>query len=152
MKRDEVLAEVRQAFAGIARPATFIRGTCKCDECLEHEATMQGFDSGELPLERLDNPGWDPICFASNDAYLYLMPGLARLVVDYTEEYACQFLFQLGFPERMAAFDPTQARALLQLLDLLECECSSELDNSAAGELLDCARDKLQQRADAKRP
>ena len=79
MTCDDVMRVVNTAFGDVPRPATFIRGTCDCAECREHEETMQSVTSENVPLDLVDNPGWDPICFASDEAFVYLMPGLVRL-------------------------------------------------------------------------
>jgi len=38
MTRSDILAEVWQVFDQSPRPTMFIRGTCSCEECMEHEA------------------------------------------------------------------------------------------------------------------
>lgn len=106
MKADAIIAEAERAFSGLSRPDMFIRGTCTCEECLEHEATMQSFVPENMPLDKLDKPGWDPICFASDEAFAYFMPGLVRLVLQHTDDYVQQFLFHLENADRVAAFTP----------------------------------------------
>ena len=136
MNRHEILAEVRNAFSDLPRPVMFIRGTCNCEECLEHEETMQSFTPEALPLDKLDNPGWDPICFASDEAFAYLVPGLVEHVLEHTDDYITQFLYHLENSDRIARFTEEQARALLQVLDFLTLECAEILDiNSAVDDL-----------------
>lgn len=108
----------------------FIRGTCSCDECMAHEAEMQAFNAGSLPLDKLNNPGWDPICFASNDAFAYFMPGLVKLVLENTDDYVRQFIFHLSQPERFEAYTPQQARVLSEALDFLVLEEAKALDEN----------------------
>ena len=112
---------------------------------MEHEAEMQRFDPVALPLGKLDNPGWDPVCFASNAAYAYLLPGLVQLVLDHTAAYVDQFLFHLEQPERLESLSPAQAAALITVLELLVQEQTDALDGAfAAAELLR-TREKLAQ-------
>ncbi len=144
MKKDDIIAEAQQAFSGLSRPGMFIRGTCKCEECLEHEETMQSFTPDNVPLDKLDNPGWDPICFASDKAFAYFMPGLVRLVLQHTDDYVQQFLFHLENSDRIAVFTQKQARALLYVLDYLTLECSEILDNNLVVDELDRTREKLE--------
>ena len=144
MTRDEVIAEVQDAFGGLTRPAMFTRGTCECEECLEHEQVMQSFSLNDMPLDKLDNPGWDPICFASDHAFAYLMPGLVRLVLRHTDEYIQQFLFHLENSERIAVFTRKQAEALLHVLDFLVLEEAQILDNNLTVDELNRTREKLE--------
>ena len=119
MEREEVYRAVEVGFSDATRPEMFVRGSCRCEECMEHESEMQSFDPLDLPLEKLDNPGWDPICFASNEAWSYLMPGLVRLVFEHPSAYIDQFTFHVGQPERLNALTAEQARALEEVLNYL---------------------------------
>jgi len=148
MTREQILSEVQEAFGHPRRPDMFIRGTCGCEECLEHEAEMQTFTPDNLPLDKLDNPGWDPICFASNEAFTYFMPGLVRLVLDHADEYIQQFIFHAEQPERLAAFTPAQARALIHVLDFLLVHESKARGNNLVFDELKRTRDKLEKGAE----
>lgn len=145
MRKEQILAVIQDAFQ-IPRPQSFIRGTCCCDECLEHEAVMQTFDSEDLPLDKLNRPAWDPICFASNEAFFYLLPGLARLVVDHLDEYAAQFVFHLQQPERLDALSPWQAQRLVQLFDYLLNQEAVTLEKIRIVDDLFSVRDWLEQK------
>ena len=144
MTRDEILSEVREHFGDIPRPRMFIRGTCRCEECLEHERVMQSFSPDSLPLGELDNPGWDPICFASDEAYAYLMPGLVRLALEHTDDYIQQFLFHIDDDEHVAALSLAQSLTLVQVLDYLVAHETSALDNNLAADDLNRARKRLE--------
>lgn len=143
MTRDQLLACADRSFGGIRRPMSFIRGTCSCDECLEHEQTMQSFVLPGLPLGKLNNPGWDPICFASDEAFVYLMPGLVRLVLNHTDDYVGQFLFHLDSADRVAALSEGQRRALVQILDYLIVNAAETLDKNMVVDDIMRAREKL---------
>jgi hypothetical protein len=142
--REEIDSEVQKAFGHLPRPRQFIRGTCSCCECLEHEAEMQSFARDDLPLDQVNNPGWDPICFASNEAFLYLMPGLAGLVLDHTDDYVDQFLFHIEQPERLAAFTPVHARTLLHVLDFLLLHQAEALERSLVADEIRRIREQLE--------
>jgi hypothetical protein len=122
VKRKDVINEIDSAFAGIARPEIFIRGTCQCCECLEHNKTMSNLNPQNLPLDKLNNPGWDPICFASNHAFSYFIPGLVRLIFTHPDDYFQQFLFHIEQPERIDSFKKNQVCALINVLDILVME------------------------------
>ena len=145
MTTDEIMAEVEEAFSGVPRPKMFICGTCACEECLGHEATMQAFPPDNLPLNKLGNPGWDPICFASAEALAYFMPGLVRIVLQHTQDYLQQFLFHLEARDRIAMFSRNQTQALCHLLDHLTLECADNLDTNLAVDELFRTREKLEE-------
>lgn len=144
MTRDQILSSVKQAFDCYERPFQFVRGTCRCEECCEHETTMQGFTPGAIPLEELDNPGWDPICFASDEAFAYLLPSLAAVVLNHPNGYVDQFLFHLNNADRLARLNPSQAVAMVQVLDYLVLEHGPLLDQNRAADDLFVIRAQLQ--------
>jgi hypothetical protein len=109
---------------------------------------MQAFIPDSLPLDKLDNPGWDPICFASNEAFAYFAPGLVKLVLDHAVDYIQQFIFYAQQPERLAAFTPGQARSLVQVLDFLVLPEAKALENNLVVDELNSTRDKLEQRVE----
>ena len=147
MTRDEVIAQADQSFGNLSRPRIFIRGTCSCDECTEHEKTMQSFALPDLPLDKLGSPSWDPICFASDEAFAYLMPGLIRLVLNHTKDYVSQFLFHIESVDRIAALSRRQRRTLLNALDYLFMNEAETLDNNMLVDGLVRVREKLEQTA-----
>jgi len=70
-----------------------------CCECAEHDATLLAQDVNSIGIKQLGNPGWDPLCFASPEGFLYYMPALVRLTLDTIhkpqERYLDQMLFHL---------------------------------------------------------
>ena len=147
MTKDKIIAQVDQSFGILQRPRTFIRGTCSCDECMEHEETMQSFALPHLPLDKLGSPSWDPLCFASDNAFAYLIPGLVRLVLNHTENYVSQFLFNLDSPDRIAVLSKRQRLTLLHTLDYLFMNETEALDNNMVIDDFVRVRDKLEQTA-----
>jgi len=145
MTKDEIIAQVDQSFGNLPRPRMFIRGTCSCDECMEHEETMHSFALPDLPLDKLGYPSWDPICFASDNAFAYLIPGLVRLVLNHTENYVSQFLFHLDSPDRIAVLSKRQRLTLLHTLDYLFMNETEALDNNMVIDDFVRVRDKLEQ-------
>jgi hypothetical protein len=114
---------------------------------MEHEETMQSFALPHLPLDKLGYPSWDPICFASDDAFAYLMPGLIRLVLNHTENYVSQFLFHLDSPDRIAVLSKGQRRTLLHALDYMFMNETNALDNNMVIDDFIRVREKLEQTA-----
>lgn len=78
------------------KPTHFTNFT-HCDECAEHDRTLLESDVERIGLTELGNPGWDPICFCSEDGKKYYLPALIRLSVDTiaSDFYFDQFLFHL---------------------------------------------------------
>ena len=70
-----------------------------CCECAEHDATLLAQDVNSISIEQLGNPGWDPLCFATPEGFLYYMSALVRLTLDTIhkpqERYLDQMLFHL---------------------------------------------------------
>jgi hypothetical protein len=118
MTEGDVLDAVAEAFAGAERPDEFIRGTCRCDECLEHDATLAAHTPATIRLGELGNPGWDPICFAGDAAFAYYLPAMLRLALT-TDAYTGQLAFHLTCPGRTDALDGPQAAAVLRVVELL---------------------------------
>lgn len=113
MTPTEAVQKVREAFRDAPRPeGLFIDGTCRCEECEEHNRTLSSHDVDSITLEELGNPGWDPICFASDAAFLYYMPAMFRLAFEDEGYYIYQLLFHLNLPHRMAAVSHSQAAAM----------------------------------------
>ena len=147
-KIDSIIAELQAASASTTRPESFIRGTCSCDECMEHDQAMHTFQPDSLPLQKLCNPGWDPICFASNKAFAYFLPGLARLVLENPDVYMGQFVFHLNQPERFEILTASHAGALIKLLDYLVLEKTREVEINLVEDAVFDIRSKLQKLVD----
>jgi hypothetical protein len=82
----------------IPKPAHFTNYR-HCCECAEHDATLLACDVDSISLQQLGNPGWDPLCFASPESFLYYVPALIRITLDTMakpqERYLDQLLFHL---------------------------------------------------------
>ena len=81
MTDDELLALVRGAFASVERPEHFTNHT-HCCECAEHDDTLRARDIDTLTFDDLGNGAWDPMAFASPQAFAYFLPALARLALS----------------------------------------------------------------------
>ena len=145
MNRSDVINAIDIAFSDEPRPTMFIRGSCSCEECTEHNETLSQLIQKAILLNALDNPGWDPICFASDAAFRYLMSGLARLVLDHPDDYIQQFVFHVEQPDRIACLSHSQAHAVAGVLDLLSLEATEAVVKNQATEDLARAREKLGQ-------
>jgi len=119
----EALTQIREAFASAARPERFTDRD-HCCECAEHDDLLRSRDLDSLKVEEVGNPGWDPICFATDEGFLYFFPALARLALDdptYGQGwYFEQLLFHLTYEDssnrRLLAATPRQKDAVVLLL------------------------------------
>ena len=68
-----------------------------CCECAEHDATLLACDVDSINLQQLGNPGWDPLCFASPEGFLYYVPALIRITLDTMDKPQDRYLDQLLF-------------------------------------------------------
>lgn len=113
-----ILEHVGRAFGSVPRPHNFLEDPEHCEECAEHNETLRSHTPETIGIRELGNGGWDPICSATTEAYLYYMPALARLALSTGEEwYLDQFLFHLS-EDRVAAFNLEQRVAVLLLLGM----------------------------------
>lgn len=87
--------EAKTVFNG-PKPAHFTNFN-HCEECAEHDRTLCETDVEHIGLNELGNPGWDPICFCSDDGKKYYLPALMRLSLETIESdfYFDQCLFHL---------------------------------------------------------
>lgn len=70
-----------------------------CEECAEHDRTLLSSDIDTIGLNELGNPGWDPICFSSQEGKKYYMPAFVRLSLETMNDdfYFGQLLFHLEY-------------------------------------------------------
>jgi len=89
----ELIEKAQQLFNDIPRPAHFTNYV-HCCECAEHDESLQAHSPETIGYDELGNPAWDPICFATEDAFLYYFPALVRLALKGSEDayYFDQFL------------------------------------------------------------
>lgn len=123
-----------------------VRDPAHCDECAEHEDTMQSVTPETVSLDQVGSPAWDPVCFITDEAWRYFMPGLARLALGRGEDYYLdQFLFQLE-SGRIDSLDRAQCQAVAALLDQLYETNSTEIEENMDDKALGHVMDLLEQR------
>lgn len=68
-----------------------------CEECAEHDQTLKETDIDHISLVELGNPGWDPLCFCTDEGKKYYIPALIRLSLETVNDqfYFGDFLFHL---------------------------------------------------------
>lgn len=145
MTTEEALARLRAAFAEVPRPEAFTRGTCCCAECAEHAETLAAHTPETMTMEAFGLPAWDPVCMASDEAFRWFLPGMARLALQ-TRDYVDQFLFHLTVPGRLDGLDQAQREAVAGALWLLARTRGEELAASNDIHRLDEALRRLEGR------
>ena len=123
----EALERIREAFASAARPERFTDRE-HCCECAEHDDLLRARDLDSLKVEDVGNAGWDPICFATDEAFWYFFPALSRLALEEpTTEWGWYFeplLFHLTYESssnrRLRAATERQRAAAVLLLRHVE--------------------------------
>jgi hypothetical protein len=87
-------------------------------------------------VEQLGNPGWDPLCFCSEEGFIYYMPALVRLTLDTIADpqrtYLDQMLFHLihdGKDNRIVnACSREQREFVARFLEYLVEQYSDEIE------------------------
>lgn len=148
MDSHNILTAINTAFGNLPRPVTMVRNPDHCDECAEHEATMQAVTPETISPEQVGSPAWDPVCFITDETFCYFMPGFARLVLsdDMDEnDYIYQLLFHLDTGFRTEAFDDAQRQAVADLIDYVAETRLDEIINNFHGPELGRVMDALAQ-------
>jgi hypothetical protein len=127
------LEQLRKA-CDVPRPAQFT-DVNHCTECAEHHAALQRVTPDTIGLAELGSPGWDPTCFMSPEAFIYFLPGLARLALGTREAYFLDvLLFHLREERRVSVLSKPQRSALVAFLKTLPesvvAEASSNEDEA----------------------
>lgn len=123
MSRDQWIRRARQLFPP-QRPVQFTNAA-HCQECAEHNATLQRHSPDSIGMDELGNPGWDPLSFSNVEGKLYYMPALVRLTLDtlYGQGYIEQLLFHLEYGgqdnDLLHACTPSQRAFIVALLGSL---------------------------------
>lgn len=105
-----------------------------CEECAEHDATLRSNSIDTIGVEHLGNPGWDPICFSSEEGIAYYFPALIRLSLETIESdyYFDQLLFHLGYAGKdnrlLHHFTPRQKQFVAAFLADMICAFPAELE------------------------
>ncbi len=140
MQAEQWLTEANRLFTG-PRPEHFTNYQ-HCEECAEHDQTLRDHDLHSLTMEQLGNPGWDPVCFCTVEAKLYLMPALVRLTLETIEgeAYIDQFLFHLAWDgednELVKHCSSEQREFICRLLSFLLENYTEQVDQGFCGDEL----------------
>lgn len=118
------LERLDNAFDSAKRPPHFTNLT-HCDACEAYDNQLQKLADGDLSLENMGNPAFDPVAHCTDEGYRFLLPSLARLAVAWPQKYFFRFLSQL-VPERMQALSSGEFEGLLAFLSGLRAEAGRQ--------------------------
>lgn len=144
MTTSDILRRTRTVFADVPRPAHFTNHR-HCEECADHDRTLQAFDPGTIGLEQLGSPAWDPMCFVTVEGFLYYFPAMVRLVVERSgnDAYLEQFLFHVTYEGENSRFfrhlGPKQRAVVLDVLHFIREQMAERIRQWHLGGDLDGA-------------
>ncbi|MGR9074239.1 MAG: hypothetical protein ACU833_14355 [Gammaproteobacteria bacterium] len=130
---NSLIEKAKRLFGNLPRPEHFTDYR-HCCECAEHDRTLRAHDPDTIGLEALGNPGWDPMCFATGEAFRYYFPAMVRLALEGTggAYYSDQFLFHLTCGgcrnRRWQGFSPEQRRFVVEVLNALQENRAEEIE------------------------
>lgn len=118
-KAKHPVLRIRDLFSTEKRPEHFTDVT-HCEECADHDGTLQNWDNTNLPSKVVTNPGWNPIPFLTPEGYRYYYPRLCELAYGTGENYFLDsFLGQLEYRlDLLSQVEKEATRALL--IDIAE--------------------------------
>ena len=113
------LDKIKDLFSEEKRPYHFTDYT-HCEECADHDATMQQFDNTNLPVEKVNNQAWDPVCFLTPEGFRYYYPRLCELAYGRGDAFYLEsFLMHLENNIHLLTADEKEATFEL-LVDISE--------------------------------
>ena len=132
---NEPLEKIRALFAEEKRPEHFTDFE-HCEECADHDVTLQKYDNTNLPSHVVTNPGWDPICFITPIGFRYYYPRLCELAYGAGNDFFLDsFLRHLEYNLELLSQDEKDATYEM-LVDINE-KIQSDISLNLAGPDID---------------
>lgn len=133
---DEALHTLARLFARYPRPVELTNKN-HCPECAEHHQELAPHTPTTIRREHLGHPGWDPITFTTDEAFLYYLPGLARIAATARGDqyYLDQFLSHLR--RRASLLTREERHALADLLRRLRTSLARDIELAGDEDELD---------------
>jgi hypothetical protein len=130
----KLLDQAQQLFGDVPRPEYFTDHS-HCCECADHNNTLSAHTPETIGIDELGNMAWDPICFATEEAFLYYFPALVRLTLTGFGDsyYLDQLLFHVILDgtrnRRWQSFSPEQRAYVVELLEYMLEYRTADIDN-----------------------
>jgi hypothetical protein len=123
MSYDDLMRQIRVAFASAARPADDALVPHHCDECDALRDDLRGRTPDELSDDWVER-SFDQLVFMSDNAKRYYLPAYLRVAARDAESTVTQFvLYSLSDEFRFhpsGGYTPSQRQALLDFLSFIE--------------------------------
>jgi hypothetical protein len=115
MEPDELIAQIRVAFAAVARPSSDNIVNHECDECDELREGLLGFPSAELPDTWFDW-NWDQLPLLSAQALQYYFPAYLCFALRQPDSSAAEFVLYALNAESQDNYTKAQRQAICDFL------------------------------------
>ena len=113
------LQKIKKLFGEEERPDHFT-DHMHCEECADHDATLQQYDNTNLPVDKVNNQAWDPVCFLTPEGFRYFYPRLCELAYGSGDDFYLEsFLIHLENNLHLLTADEKEA-TFEMLLDIYE--------------------------------
>jgi hypothetical protein len=128
MSYDDLMQQIRAAFASAARPADDALVPHHCDECDALRGDLRGRTPDDLSDDWVER-SFDQLVFMSDEAKRYYLPAYFRLAARDPESTVTQFvLYSLSDEFRFhpsGGYTPAQRKAVLDFLSFIEPQSDS---------------------------
>jgi hypothetical protein len=132
----DIIREIQTHFSQYKRPENYIN-RFHCQECEEHYQELLEVSADQISYTHVENPGWDPTCFLSPDAFRYYFPGLVRIAEQHRQDWLPTLVGRLGvhFVDSFSREDRALVKRVLEYWWL--CEDITEWDRTDMGRVLE---------------
>ena len=133
--KERIVGEAYRAFGSFVRPDHFTDYK-HCCECSEHDELMRSRPLAEVGIAELNNPGWCPLPFLTEQAYGYVMPRLIEIVLSEPDFVFCYLLAVTHQYRKLDYFTREQTAAVLESLHYIRDHMRSQVE-------MECCEDDL---------
>ena len=123
MKCDELIQEIKSAFADAPAPSDDSITCHECEECFTLRDAVRGYKPDELS-DSWDEQSFDQLPFFSDDAKRYYFPAFLRVAALQPDSLVTQFALYASADEfRMqpsGGYSPRQKQAICDFLEYIE--------------------------------
>ncbi len=124
MEPDNLIAQIRAAFAAVARPSPDNIVPCECGECDELRVGLLGFRSAELP-DTWFEVDWALLPLLSDEAKHYYLAAYLCFALRHSDSFAAEFvLYSLDSDHRwqpQGGYSEAQRQAIRDFLVFQRC-------------------------------
>lgn len=136
-----LIDKAQRLFGATPRPEHFVNHA-HCCECAEHDATLRDHTPQSIGIDELGNPAWDPICFATEEAFLYYFPALVRLAMEgdadsyYFDQFLSHVILDGPRNRRWSSFSVAQRQLVGEVLEYMLEHRAEQVDQGTDADRL----------------